>query len=74
MTQLMNKGLNAKRAEQWDRYLVPWNVFLVVTETIDIILLIHVFHFDLHFECVLNLFYSLKVQYGLVCLESASKP
>ena len=29
MTQLTNRGLNAKRVEQWDRYLVPQNVFLV---------------------------------------------
>jgi len=30
VTQLMNRGLNAKRVEQWDRYLVTYNVFLVV--------------------------------------------
>jgi len=23
MTEIMNRELNAKRAEQWDRYLVP---------------------------------------------------
>ena len=31
VTQLTNRGLNAKRVEQWDRYLVPQNVFLVDT-------------------------------------------
>jgi len=29
VTQLTNRVLNAKRVEQWDRYLVPQNVFLV---------------------------------------------
>jgi len=30
VTQLTNRVLNAKRVEQWDRYLVPQNVFLVI--------------------------------------------
>jgi len=30
VTQLTNGGLNAKRAEQWERYLVQQNVFLVI--------------------------------------------
>jgi len=37
VTQLTNRGLNAKWAEQWDRYHVPQNAFLVnnqFTETL----------------------------------------